>query len=169
MHTHLFLMYLPEGGQLLWLGLVVIIFCLPFIFYLLTLQNTLKLIAPNNQKMRPGQVWFTLIPIFGPVWHFFVVNNVSMSIENEFRSKNLPIENKPAYTIGLITCILFALRTITFLFGVGSIFVSIVAYICLIIFWIKINGYKNQLIIAQNTSIPTKPEDTGDKYFKTNL
>lgn len=161
MHT-LFLMYIPEGAQIIWIGIIAAILLLPFIFYLLTLQSTLKLVAPNNRKMPPGQVWLTLIPIFGTVWHFFVVNNVSMSIEKEFRSRGLPIESKPAYTIGLIACILYALSTVLFLLGDGSKLASLAAFICLIIYWVKIAGHKNKLLMSQyNKSIP----EENNSYF----
>lgn len=158
----LFLIHFPEGLQLIWIGIFLILFFLPFIFYLLTLQNMLKLIAPNNRKMPPGQVWLVLIPLFGAIWQFFVVNNISISIEKEFRSKGLPIENRPTYTIGLITCILCALNTAMFIFGLHSFLVTITACICLIIYWVKVAGYKNKLLMSQyNQGQPNQDS----KYF----
>jgi len=50
------------------------IILLPTIFYLITLQNTLHQVKFENRKMQPGQVWLCLIPLFGVIWQFFVVN-----------------------------------------------------------------------------------------------
>ncbi|HVX52816.1 MAG TPA: hypothetical protein VHB48_21835, partial [Chitinophagaceae bacterium] len=35
----------------------------PFIFYLLTLQNTLKIISARNRGMKPDNVWVMLVPL----------------------------------------------------------------------------------------------------------
>jgi len=47
--------------------LILIVLCgmiIPKIFYLLTLQNALKTISPQNRKMEPGKVWLLFIPLF---------------------------------------------------------------------------------------------------------
>jgi hypothetical protein len=115
---------------------------IPLIFYLLTIQNTLYAISSENRKMQPGQVWLSLIPLFGLVWQFIIVNRMADSLKDEFVSKNLKIdEERPGIGIGLAYCILFACSVIPF---VGFITV-IGGLICWIIYWSKINDYKIKL------------------------
>lgn len=115
---------------------------LPMIFYLLTLQNTLHEVRFENRKMQPGQVWLTLIPLFGIIWQFVVVNNIADSLKSEFQQRNLKIgEDKPGHSIGLTFCILACCSIIPFL----GILTSIAAFICWIIYWVKISNYKTEL------------------------
>lgn len=121
---------------------VIIVFLIPFIFYLLTLQNTFKLIQEHNRSMAPGQVWLMLIPLFGMVWHFIVVERLADSIKKELLEKNHPLsEERPAYNIGLTTCILNCCAVIPF---IGGLF-SIAGFVCWIIYWVKIYDYKKKL------------------------
>lgn len=46
---------------------VYLIMILPFVFYLLTLQNTLRVVSIENRTIPPEQVWLSFIPIFGLV------------------------------------------------------------------------------------------------------
>lgn len=120
---------------------------IPQIFYLLTIQNTLYAISSENRKMQPGQVWLSLIPLFGLVWQFIIVNRLADSLKDEFVSKNLKIdEERPGIGIGLAYCILFACSLIPF---VG--FVTVIGgLICWIIYWSKINDYKIKLNKIKN-------------------
>jgi len=125
-------------GAIIGIGIAVVI----GVFYCLTLQNTLKAISPVNRKMEPGQVWLLFIPIFNLVWHFFVVSRMADSIENEYRSRGAQVDSRPAYSIGLAYCILSLCGWVPFL---GS-FAGIASLICFIIYWVKINDYKNKLM-----------------------
>jgi len=44
--------------------IILALFLVPGIFFLLTLQNTLKVISPENRKMQPSNVWLMFIPLF---------------------------------------------------------------------------------------------------------
>jgi hypothetical protein len=123
--------------------LIIPALCLiPLIFYLLTIQDTLYAISSENRKMQPGQVWLTLIPLFGLVWQFIIVNRLADSLKDEFVSKNLKLdEERPGIGIGLAYCILFACSLIPF-----AGFITVIGgLICWIIYWSKINDYKNKL------------------------
>ena len=61
---------------LLIIMVMLLLFLLPFILYLVTLQNTLKEIKPENRKMQPGKVWLMFIPLFSLVWHFIMINRI---------------------------------------------------------------------------------------------
>jgi len=115
---------------------------IPKIFYLLTLQNTLYAISSENRQMRPGQVWLSLIPLFGIVWQFIIVNRMADSLKAEFVSKNLKVhEDRPGIEIGLAYCILYACSLIPIL---G--FITVIAgLVCWILYWSKINDYRIRL------------------------
>ncbi len=118
----------------------------PKIFYLITLQQTLEKIRPENRTMAPGQVWLEIIPLFGLVWQFFNVTNISDSIKNELLSRGItPDEPRPAYSIGLTHCILACCSVIPFL----GYLAALGSLVCWIIFWVKVANYKSRL-----TSIP---------------
>ena len=115
---------------------------IPLIFYLLTLQNTFNAISVENRKMQSGEVWLSLIPLFGLVWQFIIVSRLADSLKAEFDAKNIKVdEERPGIGIGLAYCILFCCSIIpfvNFLTGIGGI-------ICWIIYWSKINNYRIKL------------------------
>lgn len=118
---------------------VIILF---FLFFSNTLQKTLEEISPENQKMYPGNVWLSLIPVFGFVWGFIVVNRMADSLEAEFSKRNIQInENRPGYSIGITYCVLFCCSCIPII----GIIPFIAGWVFLIVYWIKINNYKIKL------------------------
>lgn len=141
---------MPSGAEfaaLFSIFLVILgIALIPMIFFLLTLQNTLKAVSPQNRKMPPGQVWLLLIPLFNYVWNFIVVSRISESIELECKSRNLSSPPKPTYNIGIAYAILVCCGFIP----VINIFSGIAALICWIIYWVKVNEFKT--IFNQNAT-----------------
>ncbi|MEP6597750.1 MAG: hypothetical protein ABJA71_17475 [Ginsengibacter sp.] len=126
------------------IGLIfLLLFIIPVIFFLLTLQNTLKLISPENRKMPPGNVWLILIPLFGMVWQFIVIRKISEAISEECIKLNIDVNEKmPAYTIGLVYCFSSILYLIPILKTIGAL----VALVSWVTFWIKVYQYKRLLI-----------------------
>jgi len=59
-----------------------VIFLIPTILFLLTLQNTLKRVCKKNRMIEPGQVWLNLIPLFNIVWQFIMINRIADSLKN---------------------------------------------------------------------------------------
>jgi hypothetical protein len=129
-------------------------FLIPMILFLLTQQNTLKRIHPDNRSMSPGSVWLQIIPLFGMVWQFFVVTRIADSLSRElrFRETAFSFEQepeivdmndhaKPTYNIGLAYCILFCLNLLPIL----KIITTPAAIICWIIYWVRLSSYKNKL------------------------
>lgn len=115
---------------------------LPLIFYLVTVQNTLYEVSPENRKIAPPQVWLSLIPLFGIIWQFILVNRVADSLQAEFTARNIEQrETRPGYGIGIAYCILYACVLIPIL----SPLTAIAGIICWIIYWVKINDYRLQL------------------------
>lgn len=138
--TEWFLIFMILGGLVL----------IPKIFYLITLQSTLASISPENRKMPPANVWLLLIPLFGTIWHFFVIKNMAESINAEATSMGIKLpEPMPAYNVGLAMCILNCLFIVP---GV-NILTSMAGLVCWIIYWVKISDYKRSLMTEKMTFI----------------
>lgn len=119
---------------------------IPGILYLVSLQSTLNEVSIKNRRMEPGQVWLTLIPIFGLVWQFIMVSRIADSLRAEFDDRQIQIsEFRPGYSVGLAYCILFACSIIPFL----GFLTSIAGLICWIIYWVKISDFKQKLIVSK--------------------
>ena len=135
------------------IGIFILIFLIPAIFFLLTQQNTLKAIQPLNRTMSPGEVWLQLIPLFNIVWQFVVVRRISESLQRELNSENrfsfegvshtshYISDERPTYQIGMAFCILNCCSIIPIL---GTL-ARIAAIICWIVYWVKLSEYKKQL------------------------
>ncbi|MCK6641084.1 MAG: hypothetical protein L6Q81_13460 [Bacteroidia bacterium] len=124
------------------LGIAFLIGIVIAIFYLLTLSRTLALCAPQNRTIEPGQVWLQLIPIFGIIWNFIMVNRIADTLANEFRMRNIPsTEQRPGYQVGITMAICGAVGFIPY---IGTL-AGIVQLIMWIIYWVKMSGFKTQL------------------------
>lgn len=140
---------LPELIILFVIGLVL----LPSIFFLLTLQKALTRCAPESRTMAPGQVWLMLIPLFNIVWQFILVSRVASSLGNEFRRRNIPAEAEPGKSLGLA----FAILALTSIIPVLGVLTGIAAFVCWIVYWVKIANYSAQLMLMPPvSSIPTR-------------
>jgi len=90
------------GFQEILLILIVFgVFLIPLIFFLINLQNTLKIIEPQNRTMEPGSVWLILIPLVNVVWVFLVVNAIANSGKAQLEQYGVYSTEKPTYSIGL--------------------------------------------------------------------
>lgn len=142
MNETLTLLFLGNLGVVEWLLMGVFIGIVPVIFYILSLQNTFKEISISNRKMEPGNVWLMLIPLFGLVWQFFIVDRLADSLKAEFATRNIMVdEDRPGYSIGLTYCILFCCGIIPVLGALASLG----GIVCWIIYWVKINDYRTKL------------------------
>ena len=68
------------GMLLISLAAMAMVMIAPVIFYLLSLQKTLRLAGPNNRRMRPGLIWLNLIPVFNLGWHLYTVLKISETL-----------------------------------------------------------------------------------------
>lgn len=125
-----------------------VLLILPGVFYLLTLQRTLEKCAVESRTLSPGLVWLLLIPVFGLVWNFIVVNGMSRSLHNEFRRRAIPnVEPEPGKGVGLAMCILAA----TSIIPLVGLFSGLAGLVCWIIYWVKIAGYST--LLQQSISV----------------
>lgn len=120
-------------GFLLWL--------IPSIFFLLTLQKALTRVATERRTMNPPMVWLSLIPLFNVIWNFFVVNALAKSLDAELTARNIPHEAEPGKTMGLIWAGLTAACVIP---GLGFL-LGIPVLVIWIIYWVKIAGFSAKL------------------------
>jgi hypothetical protein len=134
------------------------------IFFLVTQQNVLKAIQPQNRTMSPGEVWLQLIPLFNFVWQFIVVSRISESISRELSSNTFSFEetqptqlyhkgNRPTYQIGMAMCILNLCAVIPVLATPASF----ACLICFIIYWVQLASFKNQIISKNYSVTPPAP------------
>lgn len=120
----------------------VILFLLPAIFYLISLQKALERCAPQCRTMPPGQVWLLLIPLFGLVWHFIIVERMASSLRNEFVRRRMPLADpEPGKALGIAMCVLFAACLVPIL----GAFAALAAFVCWILYWVKIADYSRQI------------------------
>jgi len=114
---------------------------LPGVFFLATLQKTLNRCSENNRTLPPRLVWLTMIPIFGAVWAFVVVQNVARSLKREFEDRDRSINLMPGQRIGLAMCILWLFSLVPFLWLAAVV----PALICWIIYWVQISNFSFEL------------------------
>lgn len=126
--------FLPFGFGFGFLFIILGILLVPFVLFLLTLQNTLKAIAPQNRRLEPELVWLMFIPFFNLVWQFIVVIRIADSIKADLESRQIHTYDKPTLGIGLAHCILL----VCFWFP----FAGIAGLICTIVYWVKVYDYK---------------------------
>jgi quinol-cytochrome oxidoreductase complex cytochrome b subunit len=137
------------------------------ILFLLTEQNTLKRIKPENRSMRPGLVWLQIIPLFGQVWQFVVVSRIAKSIGRQIQNVNedsvlgfadaSSFESsgrKPTLVIGLTYCTLDVLIILNNLFKSPEqsptmlLVISLIAVasvICWVVYWISLAIWSSKL------------------------
>lgn len=132
---------------------IILLSLIPTIFYLLTLQKAFNRCQPSNRAMEPGLVWLQLIPLFNIVWHFFIVINLSDSLEREFAQRGLPTEPAPGKSLGLAMCILNVCTIIPYLAALAGL----AGLICWIVYWVKIADYSSRLANSTPSSMAGIP------------
>ncbi len=142
---------------------LLLLFFVPAILFVLTQQNTLKAIRPENRLVSPGLVWLQFIPIFGQVWQFIVVTRIAGSAVRQrmsFRDDSIigltheaaaAIGKQPTMAMGIIycslevICILFLFTTLTPTTQTIHGLVALAEIICWIIYWVQLGRLKIQL------------------------
>jgi len=136
--------------------------------YLLTLQRALKVCAPTSRTMKPGMVWLMFIPVFGLVWQFVIVMNLTKSLGNEFRRLGIPCpEPTLGRNIGLTNCACSCCLVFLPLVGrllpflillvlLGRLFAAIIGLLTWIAYWNRITDY-SRILDAQQAMAPASP------------
>lgn len=115
------------------------------ILYLLTLNNTLKIIKPHNRRVKPALVWLMLIPGFNFVWQFILSKKMSESIEAEVRSLGHDMNAQPLHSLGILCAVFYILTILSQAMKEGQLFVLIPGFIIWISYWAKISQYRKAI------------------------
>ena len=159
----------PFTGTAIILTLMILLiifaaFLIPVIFYFIELQNTIKEVSVENRKMKPGQVWLLLIPLFSIYWLFEVVSKIADSLKAEFVSRNIEVdEERPGYRIGIIYAIIGAVAPLLNMVsrlmqfpalesGIISLVLGLGSFVLWILYWVKVRGYRKMLVEAKNAA-----------------
>lgn len=102
-------------------------------------SKLLEAIPEQSRTMKPTQPYLTLIPLFGYVWQFIVVNAIAKSMANEFeRRQAFSTEPKPGYNLGLTGCILICCM---FIPGVPGLLLGLTGIIIMLIYTFRVHGF----------------------------
>ena len=135
-------MFFIHPWHWMFLGFFSVLFLIPAILYLLTLQNALSKCAPVSRAMQPGLVWLLLVPFFNMIWNFFVVMNIAKSLANEYARRGIPSpEPAPGQAIGLAMSICLCCGIIPIL----GILASLAGLVLWVVYWVKIAEYSRVL------------------------
>jgi hypothetical protein len=119
------------------LGVLVIV-----LLYLSFLAGVLRKCSPWSRTMQPGMVWLMLIPFFNVIWSFIVVLAIADSLGNEFRLRNIPVDDpKPGKSIGIAMAVCQACGIIPLV----NILAGLAGLVLWIMYWVKIAEYSRQL------------------------
>ena len=129
------------AGMLLFIVFIILICIVVGILYLLTLQNLLKRVQPENRVVDPGNVWLMLIPIFNLIYAFILYPKISESVAREYESRGMSPNGDFGKSLGITMPILSLCGFFPFL---GSL-AGLANLVIWIIFWSKMSGYKNSL------------------------
>lgn len=123
-----------DHPELLIVAVVVIAILWTQVAFANALDRLLRLCAEQNRVMKPGRVWFILIPYIGQIAGIFVVNAVSKSTRLEFASQNRAGEPHAADFAGYV---FFATSLLSFIPALTSIGLLLVGFyiVSLIIYW----------------------------------
>jgi len=114
---------------------------LPGILYLLTLQNVLKRVSPENRLVPAENVWLMLIPLFNIIYPFILYPKISDSIANEYAARGMSPDGDFGKGLGTAMPILGLCSVIPLL----GILAGLGNFVIWIIYWSKMSGYKNSL------------------------
>ncbi|TKK67250.1 hypothetical protein FC093_15325 [Ilyomonas limi] len=133
------------GFQELLLLAFVLVFMVTVILFLITLQNTLKAVEPENRTMNPGNVWLMLIPFFNAIWVFIVVNAIANSSQTQLELYGEYSGQKVTYNIGMAWAICSVLNWVPII----GLIAGFAALILFVVYWIKVNETRKQLLVLK--------------------
>jgi len=136
---------------LIGLTLGVLISQILLILYLLSLQYTLQSVHFENRRIKPGEVWLILLPVFGFFWHFFMIIGIAQSLKAEFVKREISVsEGLPGLNVGLAMYFFYFVLIIPnpYLYPYLALLPLIGGLVCWIIYWAKMVAYRK--MIAQS-------------------
>lgn len=134
-----------------------VIFLVVAILYIRNLLKTLKAIHYTNRIREPYDALYLIIPIVNFYFYFVLVKAITGSIENEYKSRGLPVPHRPTYTAGILSAILLivvsVLNICVTVFEITNPILAIVLalatitrIVSLITHWIQTHSYKKKIL-----------------------
>ncbi len=124
--------------------ILIIVFFIAIGFYCKSLQTTLELIKPENRKANPKSVWLMFLIPYNFFEDFFIMINISNSLEEEFKIND---KLKDVKDFGLITGLGWATAQVLSFFPneIGQIS-GLIGLVLWIKHWLFINKINQKLI-----------------------
>lgn len=124
--------------------LLLIVFLVSIAFYCQALERCLSLITPSNRKAAPRSIWYMFLLPFNFIEDFFIMINVSRSIEAEAKM-NQKLSSIKDY--GMITGLGWCIAQIMSLFpDLGGQIAGSLALVLWILHWRFIYKVNNMLV-----------------------
>lgn len=130
------------------------------IFFLLEQQNILENIRPENRLLPPGRVWRQLIPLYGMIYQFTVINRIADSIRLDLAQPSetdwlsaieIKDGDRPTYKHGLTLAILSCCSIIRF--PVLENLIALAILVAWIVYWIELRKYHKEIKLRQTGSL----------------
>lgn len=140
----------PFAGEFLALGIGILLIYLILIvgiillvvYYYKTLIDTMAYVRPQNRLTGVANILFMWIPLFNLIYGFIIYPKICDSIKNEYRSQGLAEDGDFGKGLAITMC---ALAFGAFI-PIVNFLTPLATLIIWIIFWVKINGYKEVLM-----------------------
>jgi hypothetical protein len=129
----------------LWIVFVLAVLVTPWVFFLMALRGVLEKVSPQNRAMAPEHVWLNLIPVFNLGWFIYTVAKVRDSVKAEYYSRGWPLEGDFGYNVGLAAGIVGICAVVLGWVPVIDFALGIAAFVCWLIYWLKMADLKNRL------------------------
>ena len=121
---------------------VILVALVPYILFLVNLQNTLSACSQENRAMEPGLVWLNLIPIFSYFWIIWTVIKIKDSLQKEYEARSLDTtEVTNTYNMGLG----FGISSAAGIIPVIGVVAGIAGLVFMILYWVKTSGCRKTL------------------------
>ncbi|WP_020470831.1 hypothetical protein [Zavarzinella formosa] len=128
-----------------------------WIMIAITMYRTALVIRPEHRQIRPGEVWYSLIPGMGIIFAIWAIHQLAISLCEQFNAIG-ERSNDEAYgmrgyqhdnllRVGCVICILAILTGNNHLLLTTAIFAlqSVVPFVVLIGYWRRIGNFKRRL------------------------
>ncbi len=140
------------GGLSIWHWIVVLVillvFVLPWVLYIRSIQLTLMEIDPQYREMQPGSAWLLLIPLFNIVWLFIVVSRIRGSFKNLSEAGMLRHPTTAGSDVGLAMAICYALTLVPYL----NILTGLAMVVLWIIHWVAVVNGRSEIMESYETA-----------------
>ncbi|MFB8791527.1 MAG: hypothetical protein U7123_22475 [Potamolinea sp.] len=131
---------------------IVAAFILGVALYCRSLQKCLSLIQPSCQAMNPKMVWLIFVPFYNIVEDFFIILNVSRSIEQEAQiNQRLGVVNSFGRVSGFGWCIAQVASLFPSLLGEAASFIALFFWV---VHW-RFIAQVNTLLIIDSVDAKT--------------